>query len=584
MWVAVFRERRWSRRLTLVAVAFLLGCLQRSAGADESSLEMVPSDTSSPRATLQSFIEACNELHRVTQEDRFFDRTSSTHKPLARRILDCLDLSQFAEYEREEAGSEAAVCIKEILDRVAIPAWEEIPDKKQVEAAAGGPLRRWRIPGTRLTIARVEEGPQRHEYLFTSGTVGRAVQYYRDIASLPYRTSGPAVSQGFYVWYVSAPGHPVAAALVDALPHWATKRVLDQAVWKWLGLSIALLLALLALGACYRLHLRLVRQYRDRALLRYCLTIGLPILAALVPLALRNVAFDYLTLRGTWLSAVSFLSYLATLLASLVVVFALGNRIAAIIIASPQINPEGLDAQFIRIVTRLLSIVAGVIVFLEGGQYLGIPVTTLLASAGVGGLAVALAAQDTVKNLFGTIMLLSDKPFRVGERIVFGKYDGVVEDIGLRSTRIRLLTGHQATIPNDELARTDIENVGRRPHIRRIADIQIPLDTPREKLERAIELVRTALEDHEGLQADLPPRVYFHEFDAAFNIRLVYWYHPPHYWDFLAFSEKLNLAICRAFEQEGIRFSLPTRITSTSPTGEEAPLKMKLVDERKREE
>ena len=131
-----------------------------------------------------------------------------------------------------------------------------------------------------------------------------------------------------------------------------------------------------------------------------------------------------------------------------------------------------------RIVSRLLSISLAVLVFIEGGQYLGIPVTTLLASAGVGGLAVALAAQDTLRNLFGTIMLMADKPFRVGERIVVDDYDGIVEEIGLRSTRIRLLTGHLVTIPNDTLARTDIENVGRRPYIRRVADMRIPLDTP----------------------------------------------------------------------------------------------------------
>ena len=101
----------------------------------------------------------------------------------------------------------------------------------------------------------------------------------------------------------------------------------------------------------------------------------------------------------------------------------------------------------IRIVTKLAGLAGILVILLEGGQFLGIPITTLLAGAGVGGLAVALAAQDTVKALFGTITLMADKPFRVGERIVFQNYDGVVEEIGLRSTRIRLLTGHQATIP-----------------------------------------------------------------------------------------------------------------------------------------
>ena len=170
-----------------------------------------------------------------------------------------------------------------------------------------------------------------------------------------------------------------------------------------------------------------------------------------------------------------------------------------------------------------MSGVAAVIIFIEGGNYLGIPVTTLIASAGIGGLAIALAAQDTLKNLFGTIMLLTDKPFRVGERIIFNKYDGIVEDIGLRSTRIRLLTGHQVTIPNDKLASCDIENVGRRPHIHRVADIHIPLDTPREKLEKAVAVIRAALEAHEGMDPDYPPRAFFFDFNPdAFVIRVIY--------------------------------------------------------------
>ena len=298
-------------------------------------------------------------------------------------------------------------------------------------------------------------------------------------------------------------------------------------------------------------------------------------------MAVEHVAFRDLALRSTPLYVVSFSADLAALLAALVVIFGVSNRIADVIIASPQINPQGLDAQVIRITSKLLSLVACVVVFLEGGRHLGFPVTSLLAATGVGGLAVALAAQDTLKTVFGTIMLMADKPFRVGERIIFGKYDGVVEDIGLRSTKIRLLTGNQATIPNDELARTDIENVGRRPHIRRITDLHIPLDTRREKVEQALAAIRASLENHEGMDPDFPPRVYFNDFNPdSFNIRVIYWYRPPKYWDFLAFSEQINLEIFRAFEQQGIQFSLPFRITHTSIDSKEKPLEVKVVQQR----
>ena len=263
-------------------------------------------------------------------------------------------------------------------------------------------------------------------------------------------------------------------------------------------------------------------------------------------------------MRGTVLYASSFLATLLTVFASIVVVFGLSNRIAALIIATPRINPQGLDAQFIRILFKLLSIIVSMIVFLFGGQYVGIDATTLIASAGVGGFAIALAAQDTLKNLFGTIMLLMDKPFRVGERILYGKYDGVVEEIGLRSTRIRLLTGHLVSIPNNELANTDIENIAQRPFIKQSSILDLPSGTPVHEVKRALAIVRSALKNHEGMNESLPPKVFFRDLkDSSIGIVFIFWFHPPSYWDFLAFCEQVNLTIMEQLEAEQIPFAAP---------------------------
>ena len=212
----------------------------------------------------------------------------------------------------------------------------------------------------------------------------------------------------------------------------------------------------------------------------YCLSALFPLIAVTIPSIFRNAV----TLRGNWLHAVSFGANIVMLLISLTLLFSVVNCITALILSSPKINPQRLDAQLIRIVSKIVALSLSVLVFLEVGQDLGIPVTTLLASAGVSGLVVALAAQDTVKNLFGTIMLMPYKPFYVGERIQVDTYDGVVEDIRLRSTSIRLLTGHQVTIPNDTLARGDIEKIGRRPYIRRSLSIRFPLHSPEPKSKR----------------------------------------------------------------------------------------------------
>jgi MscS family membrane protein len=116
------------------------------------------------------------------------------------------------------------------------------------------------------------------------------------------------------------------------------------------------------------------------------------------------------------------------------------------------------------------------------------------------------------------------------------------------------------TIPNGELANKNIQNVARRPHIRRVVNLDIAYGTPPDKVARALEIVKELLRDHEGIRPDFPPRVYFNEFDdRALNLTAIYWYHPPNYWDFMAFNERFNLEVLRRFRAEGIEFVAPPR-------------------------
>ena len=564
-------------RSWLIFAAMWIPLLGATPGTAQDANLGRPADTSSPRATLKSLIDGCNEVHRLTKEHRYVDRKFPEHRAVARRVVDCIDDSELPEYARLEASAEAAIIIKEILDRVELPPYEEIPDDEAIEAMPDG-LDRWQIPGTRLAIVRITEGPRKHDYLFSSGTVSRCREYYEDLQYVPYRTTGPDISPDLYKWYFTAPSGPMIGAVVDWLPKWMNNRVLGLAGWQWIALVLLTALGIAALFVLYRIQQNLSLRLKNRPVL-FCLTIVFPLLALAVPRLLRYWADDVLGLRGDWLYGYAFAVNIVLLITVVLLVFGIINRVAALIISSPKINPKGLDAQVIRILSKIGAMAISVFVFLEGGQYLGIPITTLLASAGVGGLAVALAAQDTLKNLFGTIMLMADKPFRVGERVIVASYDGEVEDIGLRSTRLRLLNGHQVTVPNDELARADIENVGRRPFIRRVSNFQVPLDTPREKVQKAVELIRDAVANHEGMAEDRPPRVFFDEInDDAFNIKMFIWYHPAQYWDYMAFCERLNLEILNAFEQQQIRFQLPTRVAQASFESQPAPLEVKMID------
>ena len=216
--------------------------------------------------------------------------------------------------------------------------------------------------------------------------------------------------------------------------------------------------------------------------------------------------------------------------------------------------------QMMRLIARIVVVVFGAIYLIRAIS--GKPLSALLAGLGIGGLAVALAAQDTLKNFFGSIMIMLDKPFTVGQRVTFGGYDGTVEEIGFRSTRMRTLTGHVVTVPNEKIATNSVENIARRPSIRRLTNITITYDTPLDKIQKAVEIIREILDNHEGMDPDFPPRVYFNEFNAdSLNILMVYWYFPPDYWAYLEFSQRVNMEIMLRFKEEGIEFAFPTTTT-----------------------
>ena len=187
---------------------------------------------------------------------------------------------------------------------------------------------------------------------------------------------------------------------------------------------------------------------------------------------------------------------------------------------------------------------------------------TVLAAAGVGGLAIALAAQETVANIFGSVNIFADRPFKVGDRIRVGGYDGPVEDVGFRSTRIRTLDGHLVTVPNSKISNEMVENISKRPFNKRDANIGVTYDTPPDKVEKALQIIKDILADTEEVNRDpeLIPRIYFNEFnDSSLNILVIYWVTPPDYWMFQQVNERVNLAIMRAFEKEDIEFAFPSQ-------------------------
>ncbi len=219
------------------------------------------------------------------------------------------------------------------------------------------------------------------------------------------------------------------------------------------------------------------------------------------------------------------------------------------------------NKMFLPVIRKTLRLSVIIMVVLQIFQVLyDKPITTVIAGLGIGSLAVALAAQDTLKHFIGSFVIAGDKPFEIGQRVSIDGHEGTIESIGLRSTNIRTLEGHIVTFPNGELANKTIRNIGQRYFIRRLANITITYDTPPEKIQMAIDILKEILDNHEGMNPELPPRVYFTDFNAAsLNLQLQYWYHPPDYWNYMEFSEKVNFAIIRRFNEAGIDFAFPTQ-------------------------
>lgn len=207
---------------------------------------------------------------------------------------------------------------------------------------------------------------------------------------------------------------------------------------------------------------------------------------------------------------------------------------------------------------RIFILVIGGIMVVQ--NMTGIEVAPLLASLGLGGLAFALAGKDSIANFFGSLTILLDKPFQVGERIVIDHHDGFVEDVGFRSTRLRTLNGSVVSIPNEKIINSTLENVGRRSHLRWHVNIGITCDTPPEKVERAVAIVREILDNHEEMRDDYPPRVHFNAFnDWSLNISVYAWYHAPDHWRYQSWVERTCLEIMKRFKEEGIEFAFPTQ-------------------------
>jgi small-conductance mechanosensitive channel len=219
----------------------------------------------------------------------------------------------------------------------------------------------------------------------------------------------------------------------------------------------------------------------------------------------------------------------------------------------------------IRTVMFYSLVVAAALVALRTAN---VPLTAFTILGGAVAIGVGFGSQALVNNFISGLIMLAERPVRIGERVLFGSYDGVVEDVGFRCTKLRTLTDHLVTVPNSSLINDSIENVGRRRTIRRMMNLGITYDTPRERISQAVEAIREILEEP-GIREPIhpmvgwdkfPPRVFFQDYLAdSLNILVVYWFAPADHWEYMAHAEQVNLRIFEEFERLGVSFAFPSR-------------------------
>lgn len=214
------------------------------------------------------------------------------------------------------------------------------------------------------------------------------------------------------------------------------------------------------------------------------------------------------------------------------------------------------DDQLLPIVRKTISAVLWVFGILIALSNSGFNVSALIAGLGIGGLALALAAQDTVKNIFGGVMVFLDKPFKIRDRIKVNGMDGFVEEIGVRSTRLRTLEGRIITVPNGQFSDNPVENVTLEPTRKIVVNLGLTYDTTPENMQKAITILRDIVMSN-GKVTD-EPLISFNSWgDFSMGILLIYYIKEVD--DILIAQSEINLEILKQFNAEGLEFAFPTQ-------------------------
>lgn len=529
--------------------------------------------TESPRDALETFRRLTERL-----EQQVLDYIAAPSRAraaglalLSDQFISLLQLDSVSAAARRETGVRTYSILIDIFGRIGLPDPAGVPDLETIEAEG---IEAYRIPNTPLRLVRVAEGEREGEFLFAESTVQIAPRVLGTIRDLPMITR--LDTDSVTVLGKQLTGPLVPPGIVRAVPASLKALWLDTPIWKVLAMGALVAASLALLLALHRI-LRRVRP-ADRA--------GSILVRLLMPLAVIGVATWLLpflsaqiNVSGRFATALAKAETVLAYLALAWIVWLAVRLVVEWIIRSPRIADASFDAGILRLTAAVVGVVGVAIVLAYGGQAIGLPIMSILAGFGIGGIAVALAIRPTLENLIGGVILYIDRPVSVGDFCSFGTQMGTVEEIGVRSTKLRAIDRTLIFVPNAQFADMQIVNWAECDEMLIRTTIGLRHETSPDQLRYVLAELRRMLHAHPRVNPDTV-RVRFAGFgegDLQVEIRV---YVMTREWnDFFAVREDIYLRIFELVEASGTDLAFPSRTLYLGRDGGLDPARGKASEE-----
>jgi MscS family membrane protein len=526
--------------------------VQDTDGSDATAL-LRPIRTDSPQQTLRSFIILREDLEDELGQ-YLIDKTLYGERRLVLTLLqlvELIDMSEVPSAARRDVGVDTVAHLLDIFGRGLLPNTLSVPDAEDLEENAD--FKSYLIPNTPFRIVRITEGERAGDFLLSAKTVRTAPNFARALDAIPL--DSPLDIESWSRFLPQLTGWAIPGWLEVMVPKPLNKVIFDTPIWKVLFVAITVLAALLLFGRWYNF----LGSRKGETRLRKKLVKSLwPLSVIFTALALQAFFETQVNLTGSFAVLTSSCLIAARYLAGAYLLWLLVQAFFEWIISSPRISDKGLNASLLRLFAQFTATVGSVILLAFGAQELGLPVFSILAGLGIGGLAIALAIRPTMENLIGGFILYLDKPVAIGDFCELDGKIGSVERIGIRSTQIRRLDRTLVSIPNALFADMQITNWSECNEMLIQHTIGLRYETDPDQLRHVLAAIRKMLLSHPKVTSDTV-RVRFTGYgSSSLDIEVRVYTKTTDFNEFYAIREDIMLRIKDIVKDSGTGFAFPS--------------------------